>query len=345
VIPPPPPPDDTRSRLAELLDRADAALGERRVEIRRPIRLAERAIRLRAIVLTVSAVTVAVALTAGAAVARDRLVDDDDGTVTPSAPTSTPTASATSGPSTTGPTTTQAPPPPVVTIIRRPDDPTNQTTATFAFTVDPPGSPTTCVLDAGTATPCESGTPFEVGEGPHTFEVRALDEQGQAGPAATYTWTVDRTAPTVELTSALLVYGGTADQPVCAVDGKPWDCSAPVTEFVGRHTLAVAFGDTTLTWTLDPMPPSVVFANEGDPTASVTSEIRLAFALSEGTPICTVDSAERPCADGVLIDQLTSDEGQLAQHALQVSATDPAGNAASPAPLAWSFARTVSSVD
>jgi hypothetical protein len=49
---------------------------------------------------------------------------------------------------------------------------------------------------------CSSPFTQRVDEGDHVFVVRGVNEAGTTGPEATYQWTVDTTAPTVEIDSA-----------------------------------------------------------------------------------------------------------------------------------------------
>lgn len=71
---------------------------------------------------------------------------------------------------------------------------------TFAFTGES-GATFQCRLDAGAWTACTSPkTLGTLSDGSHTFDVRAVDRAGNAGSAASRTWTVDATAPTIGTT-------------------------------------------------------------------------------------------------------------------------------------------------
>jgi hypothetical protein len=72
---------------------------------------------------------------------------------------------------------------------------TTSTAATFTFTGSAPGF--ICRLDSGAAgwTACTSPVSYSaLGEGRHTFQVRAVDGSGES-PPATFEWTTDLTAP------------------------------------------------------------------------------------------------------------------------------------------------------
>src|SRR5438132_943341 len=95
------------------------------------------------------------------------------------------------------------PPPPIDTtapavpaITGSPANPTKQTSATFTFTGEA-GATFQCALDAGAFAVCSSGVnyPGPLADGSHTFQVKQTDVAGNTGVAASYTWTVDTTAP------------------------------------------------------------------------------------------------------------------------------------------------------
>src|SRR6266542_3392214 len=86
---------------------------------------------------------------------------------------------------------------PNTTVDSAPADPSNDATPTFAFSSSETGSTFECRVDGGGWSSCTSPhTTAALGEGSHTFDVRATDQAGNtdASPAS-YTWTVDLTAP------------------------------------------------------------------------------------------------------------------------------------------------------
>ncbi|WP_114944830.1 Ig-like domain-containing protein [Microvirga calopogonii] len=94
--------------------------------------------------------------------------------------------------------------PPDTTITASPASLTNSSSATFVFTSNEPGSTYSMSLDGGAFTAATSPKTFSgLADGAHTVMVRAHDAAGNVDPTpATYTWTVDTTAPTVTITSS-----------------------------------------------------------------------------------------------------------------------------------------------
>lgn len=71
---------------------------------------------------------------------------------------------------------------------------------TFSFTGDA-GAGFECRLDGGSWQACTSPRSMSgLADGSHTFDVRAVDQAGNAGTATSRTWTVDATAPSVVTT-------------------------------------------------------------------------------------------------------------------------------------------------
>src|SRR5207245_9984215 len=91
---------------------------------------------------------------------------------------------------------------PVVTISSKPANPTNATSASFSFSADKAGSTFRCKLDAASYSSCASPQAYAgpLAAGSHTFSVQATDTAGNTGTAS-YTWTIDPTAPEVTITS------------------------------------------------------------------------------------------------------------------------------------------------
>src|SRR5205823_5040287 len=90
--------------------------------------------------------------------------------------------------------------PPVTHIGSTPPALTASTAASFSFTSSEPGSTFQCSVDSDPAASCSSPDNFTVTNGAHTFHVSATDPAGNLGAAATYSWTVDTTPPTVTIT-------------------------------------------------------------------------------------------------------------------------------------------------
>ena len=77
-------------------------------------------------------------------------------------------------------------------------DPTSSTSASFDFSADEPGSTFECAIDGGAWSACTSPTAYSgLGDGGHTFEVRATDVAGNTDTnPASFSWTIDTVAPT-----------------------------------------------------------------------------------------------------------------------------------------------------
>jgi parallel beta-helix repeat protein len=86
---------------------------------------------------------------------------------------------------------------PETTIDSGPPDQTRSTSALFSFSSSEPASAFECALDDSGFAPCDPPYGYGgLGQGPHTFSVRAIDAAGNADPTpATATWTVNADAP------------------------------------------------------------------------------------------------------------------------------------------------------
>jgi hypothetical protein len=85
---------------------------------------------------------------------------------------------------------------------------TNTGNAVFEFTAnDPPPNPSginryECSLDGAAFSTCTSPQGYNgLSDGPHAFRVRAVDNAGNVGPETVRNWTVDATAPSLNLTA------------------------------------------------------------------------------------------------------------------------------------------------
>ena len=124
-----------------------------------------------------------------------------------------------------------------------------------------------CSLDGAAFAPCASPAAFAgLGEGQHVFVARAVDAVGNVDATpASFTWTIDRTAPTARVVTGPAVrtiattatFTFAADTPgaaahdryECRIDGAPFVvCASPITfnglAFGQEHTLDVRSIDT-----------------------------------------------------------------------------------------------------
>jgi Bacterial Ig-like domain len=91
-------------------------------------------------------------------------------------------------------------PPPAPTITSNVAANSSSTSATFSFTDAEAGVSFSCRLDGGGFSTCASPTTYTgLADGSHTFEAKARDAAGNEATAS-FTWTVDTTAPTAAVT-------------------------------------------------------------------------------------------------------------------------------------------------
>lgn len=88
---------------------------------------------------------------------------------------------------------------PSTTITSGPSATVNNVSATFDFSSSEEGSTFRCALDdAATFSACTSPKEYaDLGDGSHTFRVKAVDAAGNVGPIASRTWKVDTTKPVI----------------------------------------------------------------------------------------------------------------------------------------------------
>ncbi|MBE2320107.1 M36 family metallopeptidase [Solirubrobacter sp. CPCC 204708] len=207
----------------------------------------------------------------------------------------------------------------------------------------------------GVAGPCARA----LGDGTHTLTVAARNAHGLDPSPASYTFTVDRTAPLTAI-SAATVAGRiatfafaspdlTAVTHTCALDGVTAPCTSPrVYAGVGDgpHTFTVtatdAAGNTasaTRTVTVDATPPETMI--EWAPPPILTArDFALAFRAGEdATFVCSIDgAAATPCTSPLALSGLGD-----GAHSVVVTAIDAAGNA-DPTPARSDFTVVVPGV-
>lgn len=86
--------------------------------------------------------------------------------------------------------------PPAPQLTQQPANPSNSSTATFAFTDSEAKVTYLCQLDGGAWTACTSPTSYKkLADGAHSFGVKARDAAGNVSGATTYAWRIDTVAP------------------------------------------------------------------------------------------------------------------------------------------------------
>jgi hypothetical protein len=112
--------------------------------------------------------------------------------------------------------------PPQTTLLSSPPDPSQSSTASFTYASNEPGSSFACSIDAGAFVICPAtGISYGgLGNGPHSFQVRAIDPSGNVDPSpAGYSFQVVA-SPTLP-TPALLSPPLPPREPQTSISAKP----------------------------------------------------------------------------------------------------------------------------
>jgi hypothetical protein len=187
--------------------------------------------------------------------------------------------------------------PPITTITGEPNNPTNNSSASFSFTSNKAGSTFQCQLDSGSFAACTSPVSYTgLADGTHAFSVKATDAAGNTDPTPpSYTWTIDTTPPTTTITgepnnptnSASASFSFTSSKAgstfQCQLDGGSFAaCTSPVNYSGladGTHVFVVKAVDTA--GITDPTPPSYTWVvDTTPPTSAITSPISGATVMA-----------------------------------------------------------------
>ncbi len=257
---------------------------------------------------------------------------------------------------------------PDTTIETAPSATTAATSAAFTYSSTESGSTFECKLDAGSFASCPAaGKSYsDLGEGSHTFEVRATDSLGNVDATPdSHTWTIDLTAPDTTIvtgppaltnsTSAAFTYSSTES-------GSTFECKLDAGDFAscpaagksysglgeGSHTFAVKATDAvgnadasaaTYTWNIDLTPPAVSMPDLTD--ASDTGVSQIDNFTKDATPSFTGTAEDGATVellrDDVVVDSTSATGGAWAftsetlaegTYSFTARATDAAGNQA-----------------
>jgi hypothetical protein len=241
--------------------------------------------------------------------------------------------------------------------------------AELVFSSVEPGVSFRCSLDGAAASPCSSPVVYGgLADGGHSFGVEALDEAGNAGPAATATWTVDSTEPAAPVISAgpppltssrdaeLAFSGGEPDLAfACSLDGGAASpCASPVFhsgladglhvfEVTGRDNAGNESVAASRVWTVDGTPPAAPVITLGPPPVAGSSSATFVFSHAEPGVrfVCRLDLVEpADCVSPVVYAGVLPGD-----HAFSVRALDPAGNESAAATYAWAFVQAGSAYE
>ncbi|HEX9696471.1 MAG TPA: hypothetical protein VGB64_09200, partial [Actinomycetota bacterium] len=250
--------------------------------------------------------------------------------------------------------------PPTVTITSAPASPTNQTTASFAFSSEA-GASFQCSLNGGAYASCASPKSYSgLPAGTHQFRVRAVDPAGNTGDPTAHSWVIDLDAPVANITSGPPTPTNTTSATFhfnaepgatyqCALDAGAFaSCTSPATYASlaeGTHTFNVkasdAAGNTgpaaTHSWTIDITPPDTTITSGPSGTTTDNSATFGVGASESATFACAFDGgAWSACTNPASYSGLAD-----GAHTFQVRATDLAGNVdPSPASRAWTIDTT-----
>jgi MYXO-CTERM domain-containing protein len=252
---------------------------------------------------------------------------------------------------------------PDTTLTSQPPNPSNSTSATFAFTATEAGASFECRLDTSPFATCPSPITFtSLSAGSHTFQARAKDAAGNIDPTpASYTWTIDRIAPETIITaqppnpsnSTSATFTFTSNEAAvtfeCKLDTAAafTSCTSP-TSFAdlaaGSHTFQVRARDAagnldaspaSYTWFVDTTPPNTFITSSPPSSSSAT----ITFTSNEA-PVsfeCKLDEATfSSCSSPATLSNLPD-----GSHTFQVRARDSAGNIdPTPASITWTVDTT-----
>jgi hypothetical protein len=247
-------------------------------------------------------------------------------------------------------------PPPTPTVTG-PSSPSGQTSALIDFASTEPGVTFQCSLDSGAFAACTDPLSLSgLADGSHTVDVRAYDAAGNGSAIGSFTWTIDHTLYTADIsgapsgvvntTSASMTLSASLSGSTfqCSLDGAAFaSCNTPISLSglaEGSHAFKLRASkgaqnapEVTRTWTIDLTNPSVTITA---PLASSTTgpDASVAFTTNDLhapiTTTCKLDSAAAaPCTSPQAYTNLS--EGN---HTVVVTGTDAAGNSGS-ATVTW----------
>ncbi|GAB4191454.1 MAG: hypothetical protein OHK0022_05180 [Roseiflexaceae bacterium] len=147
---------------------------------------------------------------------------------------------------------------PDTTITGNPPLLSNSANASFNFTGnDGSGSGVVsfdCRIDSGIFATCTSPQNYTgLADGPHTFEVRAVDAAGNRDPsAASYTWTIDTTPPPAPVVNTP-ANGSVTNNPLPPITGTA-EPGSMVTVFIDGTPVGTTTADGSGNWSFTPSP-------------------------------------------------------------------------------------------
>lgn len=244
----------------------------------------------------------------------------------------------------------------------------NQLSGTFTFTGrDNFAAPLKyeCQTDSAAFVSCVSGVGFYLNSGPHTFTIRAIDSAGNVSNPKSYSWTIDRSAPTVYITSGpsdftnsrtaqFIFSGDDGGTPLkrfeCQLDGGAYgNCSSANSDThaalsAGRHTFRVigydsagnASAPAVRSWLIDLTAPTLTLIKTPNKESNLSSAL---FQWSVNEADSGIKSMACRIDGGTYESCLTNSKGYLnlaeGNHIFEVQATDVAGNPSAVVSYRW----------
>jgi large repetitive protein len=256
---------------------------------------------------------------------------------------------------------------PTTTITVGPPGNSGTGAASFSFVSSEAGSTFQCQLDGGAWTPCVSPQDYSgLGDGSHTFEVRATDPAGNVGAPASQTWSVNTSLPALSLSAPS--DGAFSNDPQLSISGTggtaAGDAASVTVELYGGtsiagtplETIVTSVSSGTGSWSTRPNPALAdgTYTVYAEQTGSAGTAYTAAHTFTVDTvpPTTTIvsgpqgttaatsarfvfnSSAENSTfqcqLDGGPCSPCTSPQSYSAlatgMHTFSVRATDPAGN-------------------
>lgn len=259
---------------------------------------------------------------------------------------------------------------PILTVNEVPPSITNQSLSVFRFTGrDNISTNITyeCRMNGAAFASCSSPHTLNLPEGVQVVEIRALDEAGNSSIIYNYSWTIDKRAPTVRITSAPNSVSNSVNasfsfqaadptKPIvryeCQLDnGSYATCSSPraynglaagarVFSVRGYDAAGNVSAPAVYNWMIDTTVPTVVITSSPAKETSSASGVFLFTATDLDSGIqyseCRVDgNAFQRCNNQYAFTDLPQ-----GNHTFQVRAVDMAGNTSTTASYSWFIDQT-----
>ena len=243
---------------------------------------------------------------------------------------------------------------PVVMVTQAPASVTGSTSASFVFaaTDNLIGQiQIQCSLDSAAFSNCVSPLALSnLVAGTHNMKIRATDLAGHISVVYNYNWTINLTAPTISITSAINSFTNLTAQSIsftgtgvasfeCQIDGGAYSACTSPKAYTGltsaAHTFnvrgltaaAVATSPVAVSWTVDTIAPTKPLLTADIGVTTTSTDVAMTFSSSDaGSGLaslqCSLDSAAyAACVSPLALSNLVD-----GAHAFNVRAYDKVGN-------------------